>query len=130
MDTLLNLFIDDEREPPFKDGKIWMVVRTMEQAQEIIAEHGCPMFISFDHDLGYEGSKLLPTGLDFAKWLIDQDLDQGGRFFPSGFWFFVHSMNPVGARNIADLMFRYLMVHRDTPEGWLTGYSSGPICFY
>lgn len=123
------LFLDDERHPP-EDGRVWTLARSMEEAIGLIEQHGCPVFISFDHDLGYKGRDLLPTGHDLAKWLIERDLDAGGRFFPSGFWYFVHSQNPVGARNINDLLFKYLMVHREMPEGWTIGYTSKPTLFF
>jgi hypothetical protein len=122
---MVKLFIDDERFPP-GDGEGWIVVRTMEEGQAYIAQHGCPTFISFDHDLGYDGLALLPTGYDFAKWLVDQDMDAKGHFFPDGFWYYVHSQNPVGARNIDELMSSYLLVHREMPEGITIGWTAEP----
>jgi hypothetical protein len=121
----MRLFLDDERFPA-DDGNEWHIVRSVAEAQAFIAEHGCPTFITFDHDLGYQGRDLLPTGFDLAKWLVDEDLNAGGRFFPDGFWYFVHSMNPIGAANINGLLFEYLMVHREMPEGWKLGYDNKP----
>lgn len=60
-----------------------------------ITENGLPTSISFDHDLGTGKS-----GYDCAKWLVeyclDNDLD-----LPD---YHVHSMNPVGKRNIEALL--------------------------
>src|SRR5690606_38036207 len=57
------MFLDDERYPSTVN---WVIVRSYEQAVEIIKEIGLPSFISFDHDLG-EGK----SGYDFALYLID-----------------------------------------------------------
>ena len=118
----MNLFLDDERSPP--NDRPWLVVRSVENAMAIIDEHGCPMFISFDHDLGRD----LLTGFDFAKWLVDRDLDAGGTFFPSGFWYYVHSQNTEGAKNIDRLLWPYLMKHRNMPKGWRIGWNGKPTC--
>ena len=58
-------------------------------------------FISFDHDLGTG-----KNGLDCAKALIEYDMDNG--ILNDSFDFYVHSMNPVGAKNIRSLMSNYL----------------------
>ena len=52
------------------------------------------IFISFDHDLG---SGL--TGYDAAKYIVENEHRLDG--------FSVHSMNPVGAQNIIDLLTHY-----------------------
>lgn len=52
------------------------------------------IFISFDHDLG--GSL---TGYDVAKYIVENKCNVTG--------FAVHSMNPVGAQNIIDLLTHY-----------------------
>jgi hypothetical protein len=75
-----------------------------------VLDHGFPDFISFDHDLsdahyGGDYSKE-KTGYDFAKWLIEYDMDTN--IMPEDFAFTVHSMNPVGARNIQRLLENYL----------------------
>lgn len=101
------MFIDDERFPP----KSWthfnfVCVRSVESAIDFCISNGCPSYISFDHDLG--GG---PTGFDFAKWLIEQDLDRKG-FLPNNFEFVVHSMNPIGRANITFLLTNYLAQRR------------------
>lgn len=52
------------------------------------------IFMSFDHDLGHGKS-----GYDVAKWIVENH-------FPLTA-FAVHSMNPVGAKNIRDLLTHY-----------------------
>ena len=100
------LFLDDYRNPVKHEE--WVVARSYSEAVEIIEKQGMPKFISFDHDLAeqhYAGDFSGPerTGYDFAKWIVDQCLLYGVRL-PDGFNFAVHSMNPVGAKNIRDLM--------------------------
>lgn len=62
------LFIDDERFPP-GDGRPWRIARTEREVANILAEHGPPDFISFDHDLG-DGE---PTGYDIAHKIVNGD---------------------------------------------------------
>jgi hypothetical protein len=51
------------------------------------------------------------TGLDFAHFLVDLDLDKG--LMPVKFTYNVHSSNPVGRDNIIGLMDGYLRWKRD-----------------
>ena len=94
------LYLDDERHPTTDFP--WQVVRDYKSAIAYVMESGIPDYISFDHDLGTEKS-----GLDFAKWLVEQELD-GNHWFPVGFEFNVHSANPVGAKNIREYLTSYL----------------------
>lgn len=56
-------------------------------------KYGIPDFISFDHDFGVdENNNLLPTGYDFAKWLVEQDMNLDYTF-PHNFSFYVHSFH-------------------------------------
>jgi len=96
---MYQMFIDDERFPV---DDTMIVVRSFDEATAYVIEHGCPTFISFDHDLG-----IGKTGYDFANWLIDRDLDISG-FMPENFHFDVHSQNPIGARNIREVLNSYL----------------------
>lgn len=93
------LFIDDTRDPVNQES---IVVRNLEEAQAIITELGWPNHIDFDHDLG----KNEPSGYDFAKWIIEEDMDKD--FLTEEFSFSVHSMNPVGRENIKNLLNNYL----------------------
>ena len=93
------MFLDDEREP--KTPGVWAVARNFEDAVSLCVPLA-PDYISFDHDLG-DG----PTGYDFAKWLVERDLERPG-FIPAGFEFNVHSANVVGRANIEHLLSNYL----------------------
>ena len=89
------LFLDDERLPP---DDSWIVATSFNHAVKTVKVFGCPQVISFDHDLGTG-----KTGMDFAKWLINQALDNPD-FIPDGFSYSIHSANPVGAENIRGLL--------------------------
>lgn len=97
-----SLFLDDERDP--KTARDWIIVRDYEQACQACAALGLrgPDYVSFDHDLG-DG----PTGYDFAKWLIENDISKPG-WLPADFDFNVHSANIVGRMNIEGLLNNYL----------------------
>jgi len=79
------------------------------QAIEIVKQKGFPQFVSFDHDLGYDANLgLQRTGMDFARWLVELDLETNR--MPDGFQYYVHSQNPVGVENIRGLLDCYLRV--------------------
>ena len=92
------MFLDDLRQPP---DNTWIVVRSYDTAVEYVRVFGMPETISFDHDLGLD-----KTGYDFAKFIVDLDLDLN--VFTPEFRFYVHSANPVGASNIKNLLDGYL----------------------
>lgn len=115
------MYIDDLRNPP---DRSWVVVRSVEAAQAYISEYGFPYLISFDHDLGMKGKLLpsglwvgeevdLPSGYDFAKWLVEQDMDKPW-MAAVDFKYIVHSANPVGAANI----YGYLNNYHDAVLQW------------
>ncbi len=45
------------------------------------------------------------SGFDFAKWLVELDLDT--KTMPGNFTFTVHSQNPIGSKNIKELLENY-----------------------
>lgn len=96
------LFLDDERFPAEKD-KDMIIARSYNEAINLIEQNGCPIFISFDHDLGTD-----KTGYNVAQWLIHKDIDSEYTFIPKHFTFYVHSQNPIGKRNIEGLLQQYL----------------------
>lgn len=104
------LFLDDYRDPSYVShlrlGSDWVVARDFEQAKDLILTRGYPDFISFDHDLGenhYDNDwSDASTGYDFAKWFCHHVGDPGK--LPDFFDYYVHSMNPVGAERIRDIM--------------------------
>jgi len=98
------LYLDDARTP--RDGKSWTIARTITEAKNLVLSKGMPSHISFDHDIDEDG-----TGMDFAKWLTDMDMDGTINIGPD-FTYYVHSGNPTGAANIDGLMKNYLEVKR------------------
>ncbi len=100
------LFLDDERFPP-NDGRDWVIVRSVAEAQAWIQAHGCPGYLSFDNDLGENA----PEGWRLAQWLIDQDVQRPG-IIPENFAYAVHSQNCVRALDITVRLVRYL-AYRD-----------------
>ena len=72
----------------------WSVCRTGEDAireiKRLLQIPNCKIFVSFDHGI---------NGYDVAKWIIENEIPIAG--------FTVHSMNPVGAKNIIDLLTYY-----------------------
>jgi hypothetical protein len=105
MKKTIKLYIDDIRIP--KD-ETFMIVRSFHEAITYIQKNGMPDYISFDHDLGEdENGNLLPTGYDFAKWLVEKDLDNIYKFSDT-FNFNVHSANPIGRHQINALLNNYL----------------------
>jgi hypothetical protein len=107
------LYLDDLRDPK---GEGFIVVRSYDDAVKYCIENGCPDEVSLDHDLGMilvgksikTGDYEAPSGFDFAKWLVDTDIDLDGFFIPTNFKWNVHSANPTGAANIAGLLKNYL----------------------
>lgn len=93
---MYQLFLDDLRMPP-KDGRTWIIARSMADAIHCIDTLGMPVHISFDHDLGNN----VPSGKDLANWLVDYIMDHKYTVIP--FTWQVHSANPVGADNIRKL---------------------------
>lgn len=102
----MKLYLDDIRIP---DNNDFTIVRSYEEAISFVKEFGIPKFISFNHDLGCkENGEILPSGHDFAKWLVDMDI-QKEYFIPKDFSYQVHSANPIGRNNIQSLLNNYLL---------------------
>lgn len=96
------LFLDDIRDPG--DSR-FVIARSSDEAMEIIKEHGMPVFMQLDHDLGGDDTTIV-----FLKkltlYMIEENLS-----FPFDFGYDVHSANPVGVENIKaylDQMLKYL----------------------
>lgn len=114
------LFLDDERSPinayeytkyvPFISKK-WNIVRSYDEFTQYITKNGLPYFISFDHDLGYISqdywdinlSSKEKNGMDCAKYIIEYCIDNN-LDLPE---YYVHSMNPVGKRNIINILSNF-----------------------
>lgn len=85
------LYLDDIRIPKTKG---WDIVRSYDAFVEWIDKNGLPNKVSFDHDLGEEGTK---TGYDCAKWMVDYCIKNHLPYLPE---YNIHSANPVGKANI------------------------------
>lgn len=133
------LFLDDERDPgdvtwitigiskAYHEsyGAPWDIVRSFKEATQWVVDNGFPDVASLDHDLGYEEYDKTESGLvvvknatkaksghDFAKFLIKYDMDTNS--MPQDFKFTVHSMNPVGAANIQQLLNNYIRYKKNS----------------
>lgn len=95
------LFVDDLR---VSCGDDWIVKRNSQEAIDYIRNNGLPDVITFDHDLGGDD-----TSMKIVHAITDMCLDKIITFTPE-FRFFVHSDNPVGAKNI-ELAMRSLYRH-------------------
>lgn len=106
------LFLDDIRFPgdvrydygPYKDI---IICRNVDDAIWTVQQRGIPSFISFDHDLGDDHPVMESTGYTFAKLLCSYIMDRN-LVLPDKFGYYVHSMNPVGARNIQAYMDNFV----------------------
>lgn len=99
-----SLFLDDERLPSIQQKPDdWVVAKTMDRAIELIQFLGTPWRMSLDHDLGPN----IPTGFDFIKWLVEQDMN-GVLTVTDIASFYVHSQNPIGAKNINEYFNNYI----------------------
>ena len=101
----MRMFLDDIRTAKYDYD---VIVRSYDEALTYVEENGIPNFISFDHDLGCDNKgNILKSGYDFAKWLVDMDIDEIYKF-PKDFHFNVHSANPIGKNNIEAILNNYL----------------------
>lgn len=115
------LFLDDMRNISdvtwvlLPEGTDWVVVRNYDEFVNTIQSKGMPEFITFDHDLSMEHYNpdtwsdpdfkyKEKTGLDCARWFLNYCKENNKRV-PN---YSVHSMNPVGRRNITDAFSDFL----------------------
>jgi len=102
----MNLWLDDIRIPPshYHDSGEWRIAKSYNEAVFAVFKYGFPQEVSLDHDLG--GGSDVKTGYDFAKWLIEYDHETGK--MPKDFRYHCHSANPVGRKNILELLEAYI----------------------
>lgn len=93
----MKLFLDDERYPTdlYPEDDDWILIRNVPDMRWYIRTYGLPTEMSLDHDLG-PGKE---TGYDFVKWFVNDILIDGDVSYQH-IGFRVHSMNPVGAKNM------------------------------
>jgi hypothetical protein len=105
----MKIFLDDIRNPP---DDSWILVRSWDEAVGFVQKYGIPQEVSFDHDLGIneETGEVAKTGMAFAKYLVNLDLDTDE--MPIDFKFVVHSANPIGRDNITFLLNKYLEIKK------------------
>ena len=96
------IYIDDMRQPLIPDA-LWVksydeAIAALEAVYSTFTITNPPylltLVVDFDHDLGEK-----KTGYDVAKWLVEE--------YPWTANFRIHSMNPVGANNIRQLLKHY-----------------------
>ncbi len=122
MITKYNLFLDDVRLPnhvtwvDLPPNQHYSVVRNYQEFVDLITLRGIPKFVTYDHDLsddhyghGLRGDNIPydqyaeKTGYDCAKWLVDYCMKKGVKHPP----YQVHSMNPIGKKNIISYVESY-----------------------
>lgn len=104
------LFLDDVRDPPSTSSAL--LARSVAEALTLLELKGAPEKVHFDHDLGDNA----PTGFDFAKILVDRDLDSCGKYLPLNFSYVIHSDNFPGSANIRGLIDGYLAFKSKAPR--------------
>lgn len=116
----MKIYLDDYRTPTLPDD--WVILRNYPEFTGWINKHGLPEFVSFDHDLAdghyhqnmqegvldygskdFSSDDFNKTGYHCAMWMVEYCLE---REVPIPRWD-VHSMNPVGAKNIRDLLNQF-----------------------
>jgi len=122
MITKYNLFLDDVRLPnhvtwvDLPPNQHYSLVRNYQEFVDLITLRGIPKFVTYDHDLsddhyghGLRGDNIPydqyaeKTGYDCAKWLVDYCMKKGVKHPP----YQVHSMNPIGKKNIISYVESY-----------------------
>ena len=100
MNTFTKLYVDDERNTPEgwdRAYNVWEALFKLELLQY--------KELSLDHDLNsFLGPYKELTGYDIVQWLVQRKLD--GKYIPPIIT--IHSANPVGAKNMQELIDRYL----------------------
>ena len=105
MNKQLKLWVDDIRDAPYDS---WHIARTPWDALVMLSTNQYSM-VSLDHDLnGLIGNKEL-TGKDILLWLIQRHNDG----YPIPDIIRVHTANPVGRKDMIDLLKRYIPTHTD-----------------
>ena len=123
MITDYNLFLDDVRIPTrvtwveIPKNQHYSVVRNYNEFVDLITLRGLPKFVCYDHDLAdcHYGHGLnnddIPydiygkerTGYHCAMWLVNYCIERNIKHPP----YIVHSMNPVGKKNIESYIENY-----------------------
>lgn len=100
------LWMDDVRPPP--PSSEWFHVYSVKRAKAVLIARPIEG-VSLDHDMGHFASEG-GDGIKLVLWMCEFNI------WPTKF-FRVHSMNPVGARNMIELAHRYAPAHLDIAQG-------------
>lgn len=84
-------------------GEYWqpVVIRSYDEMIKFF-DHTFPQdefFLDLDHDLGFDEDGREHNGYDICKYVIANNINVVG--------FHIHSMNPVGARNMHQLLTKF-----------------------
>lgn len=102
------MWLDDVRDPP---GTGWIICRTPQDFATILYDPDIQIIcVSFDHDLGCVDSNTNEeiTGYTCARWLEKRLRSDSNYRIPD---MRVHSMNPVGQKNIVHVIQRIKRLH-------------------
>lgn len=91
----MKLFLDDLRNAP--NG--YTLVRTYEECISLLSANEIEI-LSLDHDLGTH-----KTGYDICLWLVENEI------YPKQI--LIHSANPVGQKNMIQLLNRYMPIETE-----------------
>ncbi len=112
MNKKYSIFLDDIRKPIHVTwvrlpNVTWTIVRNYKEFCDTISNNGIPEFVAYDHDLSDAdyGTDNEKTGYDCCKFLCNLCMKLNIKH-PA---FVVHSMNPVGKRNIESYIESYSM---------------------
>lgn len=111
----MNVYLDDLRWCP--DG--YVLAKNYDECIDLL-EHNQVEVASFDHDLG-EWGYYARDGYSICKWLCYQYKVNNLNYFPK--IIYLHSANPVGRKNMYELLNRYkpddVEVYEDLKQdGW------------
>ena len=90
----VSIWIDDLRPEPASFRRCKTYAEAIAAIDHFSKCEGGIDLVCFDHDLGEEKS-----GYDVAKYIVENQIPIGG--------YIVQSMNPVGRKNICELLDRY-----------------------
>lgn len=95
----MKIFLDDIRNPP---DDTWTLARSYDEFIVMVLSDNKITDISFDHDLGMINGIEAPSGMDAAKFFVNEALDDDN-LVKNLQLVHVHSANPAGVQNIIGL---------------------------
>lgn len=95
----MKIFLDDIRDP-YDDT--WSLARSYDEFIVMVLSGESITHLSLDHDLGMIGRIEAPSGMDAAKFFVNESLDDDS-LVKNLQSVHVHSANPAGVQNIVGL---------------------------